>query len=113
VLLHPRQVVIDRIRGRGGRSWSVHAPAELVLDGSATGGVVARRGPACCYGNPMSAEFGAWMTCTRGEEGRIWRTEHAGHYGDAGVLWLALGIVHAEGLERREPNWFVPAGHGG
>lgn len=48
ILLHPRQVVINRIRWRRRRRRAVHALAQLVLDGGASGGVVSCRGPACC-----------------------------------------------------------------
>jgi hypothetical protein len=41
VFLHPRQVVVDRIRRRRRGSWAVHAFSELVLDGGAAGGVEA------------------------------------------------------------------------
>lgn len=39
-------------------------------------------------------------------------TEDAGHDGDAGVLGLALRVVHAEGLEGGEAHGFMAAGHG-
>lgn len=46
VFLHTGEVVVDCIRGRGGRRRAVHAPAQLVLDGGASAGVEAGRGPA-------------------------------------------------------------------
>lgn len=48
VLLHSREVVVDGIRGRGRRRRPIHAFPELVLDGGAARGVVARGGPARC-----------------------------------------------------------------
>lgn len=86
VLLHPRQVVVDRVRRRRRRRRAVHALAQLVLDGGASGGVVACRGPAC---------------------------ENAGHDGDARVFGLPLGIVDAQRFQRRETDCLGAPGHVG
>ena len=49
VLLHPRQVVVDRVLPLGRRRRRVHASAQRLLDGRAAGGAVAGGRPACCF----------------------------------------------------------------
>src|SRR5690606_784775 len=47
-LLEPREVVVNIVLRKRRRLFSVHACAELLFYDGTTGGIMARRCPACC-----------------------------------------------------------------